>query len=138
MIKTLAACLAALSLAACTVPVQRTASGEVPPARIYIKSMTEENTAFTQVTFRRDDGMLNNQMLELSINDVVLAQVAGGEHLVIWLKPGSYDFSVKPAAALNAPAYGGRNRLTLPVQTGKAHKVRIGADVRGVILSAEP
>ncbi|MGC7995788.1 hypothetical protein, partial [Salmonella enterica] len=76
MIKSLAASLTLLmALTACTTPVERTASGDIPAARVYIKSMTEQAAGLSQISFTRAAGLLNNDMLELAINDVVLAQI---------------------------------------------------------------
>ena len=132
MIKVLAACATVIALAGCASPVQRTASGEIPQARIYIKSMTQQESGLNQIEFTRDSGMLNNEMLELAINDVVLAQITGGEHLAIWLKPGSYTFSVKPVHTLNSPSYTDQSRITLDVKNGASYKVRIASDIRGL------
>ncbi|WP_343585037.1 NAD-GH domain containing protein [Herbaspirillum sp.] len=132
MIKALAACATVIALAGCAAPVERTASGEIPPARVYIKSMTQQESGLSQVEFTRDGGMLNNGMLELAINDVVLAQIIGGEHFSIWLKPGSYDFSVKPVHTLNSSSYAGQNKMTLDVKNGASYKIRIVSDIRGL------
>lgn len=135
MIKTFAAGLTiALTLAACTTPIQRTASGDIPPARVYIKSMTEQAAGLSQITFSRAGGLLNNELLELAINDVVLAQIAGGEHLSIWLKPGSYDFSVKRAQPLSSNAAAAVARLTLPVSQGGNYQVQINTELRGLTM----
>lgn len=135
MIKALAACAVALALAACAAPVQRTANGEIPPARIYIKSMTQQEAGLSQIEFSRAAGMLNSDMLELAINDVVLAQVAGGEHLAIWLKPGSYDFSIRPVLTLNTPASAKTERLTLQVKNGSGYKIHISTEIRGLKMN---
>jgi hypothetical protein len=135
MIKALAACATAIALAGCASPVPRTASGEIPPARIYIKSMTQQDAGLNQIEFSRAGGMLNNEMMELSINDVVLAQIIGGEHVAIWLKPGSYVFSVKPVHTLNTPAVTSQDRITLDVQNGVSYKVRIVQELRGVKMT---
>ncbi|QJQ02137.1 hypothetical protein [Herbaspirillum rubrisubalbicans] len=135
MIKALAASLTvALALAACATPVQRTASGEIPPARIYIKSMTEQAAGLSQVEFSRSGGLLNNELLELSINDVVLAQIAGGEHLSIWLKPGSYDFSVKRINTLTEGSAPTQHKLTLQVNQSGAYKIQISTELRGLTI----
>ncbi|KAF1040306.1 MAG: hypothetical protein GAK35_03529 [Herbaspirillum frisingense] len=135
MIKALAACATVLALAACASPVERTASGEIPQSRIYIKSMTQQDTGLNQIEFSRAGGMLNNEMLELAINDVVLAQMTGGEHLAIWLKPGSYVFSVKPVHTLSTPAATSQDKLTLDVKNGGAYKVRIATELRGLKMT---
>ncbi len=136
MIKALAASLSiALALAACASPVERTASGEIPASRIYIKSMTQQDAGLSQVEFKRSGGLLNNEMLELAINDVVLAQITGGEHLSIWLKPGRYDFSVKPVHTLSTPAATSQDRQTVEVQQGGSYKVQISTEMRGLKMS---
>ncbi|MBP0596497.1 NAD-GH domain containing protein [Herbaspirillum sp. LeCh32-8] len=135
MIKALVACATALALVACAAPVERTASGEIPSSRIYIKSMTQQDAGLTQVEFNRAGGMFNNEMLELAINDVVLAQMAGGEHLSIWLKPGSYDFSARPVHTLNTPATAKQSRVTLEIKTGGAYKLQIATDIHGLKMS---
>lgn len=134
MIRALAACATALALAACVAPVQRTASGQIPPSRVYIKSMTQQESGLSQVEFSRVGGMLNNEMLELAINDVVLAQIAGGEHLAIWLKPGRYDFSVKPVLTLNTPS-ARQDRITVEVKNGASYKISIATEIRGLKMS---
>lgn len=135
MIKALVACATVLALAACATPVERTADGTIPQARIYIKSMTQQDASLNKVEFNRAGGMLNNDMVELAINDVVLAQIAGGEHLSIWLKPGSYDFSVKPVHTLNTPASAKQNRITVEIKTGGAYKLHIATDLNGLKMS---
>lgn len=135
MIKTIAAGLTLLmALAACTTPVERTATGDIPTARIYIKSMTEQAAGLSQVTFTRSAGLLNNDMLELAINDVVLAQIAGGERLSIWLKPGSYDFSIKRVSSLGSNAGPTRDKLTVQVAQGASYQVQISTELRGLNL----
>ncbi|MCI1005005.1 NAD-GH domain containing protein [Herbaspirillum sp. C7C8] len=135
MIKTLAASLTLImALAACTTPVERTASGAIPAARVYIKSMTEQAAGLSPVTFTRAAGLLNNDMLELAINDVVLAQIAGGEHLSIWLKPGSYDFSIKRVNSLGSNAGPTTDKLTLPVAQDGRYELRINTELRGLKL----
>ncbi|MCA1323066.1 NAD-GH domain containing protein [Herbaspirillum sp. alder98] len=135
MIKTLAACAAVIALAGCASPVTRTATGEIPPARVYIKSMTQQDAGLSAIEFRRDAGLFNSQMLELAINDVVLAQIIGGEHLTIWLKPGSYTFSVKPAQGLTNTATTDQNKVVVEVKNGGAYRVRISSDTRGLKIS---
>ncbi|NUU03646.1 NAD-GH domain containing protein [Herbaspirillum robiniae] len=135
MIKALAACATALALAACAAPVERTSSGEIPQSRIYIKSMTQQDAGLSQVEFSRAAGMLNNEMLELAINDVVLAQMASGEHLAIWLKPGRYDFSARPVLTLNTPASAKQDRVSVEVKAGGAYKIHIATEVRGLKMS---
>jgi len=135
MIKTLATCAAVIALAGCVAPVTRTASGEIPPTRIYIKSMTQQQAGLSAIEFRRDDGVLNSQMLELAINDVVLAQITGGEHLTIWLQPGSYTFSIKPAQGLSNPAYAEQSKAVVTVTNGGSYRVRIASDTRGLKMT---
>jgi len=132
MIKTLAACAAVIALAGCVAPVTRTASGEIPPSRVYIKSMTQQDAGLSAIEFQRDAGLLNSQMMELAINDVVLAQITGGEHLTIWLKPGSYTFSIKPAQGLTNAPNSDQNKVVVDVKTGGAYRVRIASDTRGL------
>src|SRR5450830_872642 len=116
------ACLLALTLAACstTPPNQQTTpNGQVPLARIYIKSMT-------------------TQMPELAINDVVLAEIWEGERLSIWLKPGtSYTFSVKPMRSLNTNYTIPPATLTLDLKAPSVYKVRIGFDKKGLTLQSQ-
>lgn len=135
MIKALATCLTVIALAGCTVPIERTASGDVPASRVYIKSMTQQGAGLSQVEFSRAPGMLNSDMLELAINDVVLAQIAGGEHLAIWLKPGSYEFGVKPVHSLSNTENAPRAKTTVEVKSGTGVKVGIASDLRGIKLS---
>ena len=135
MIKSLAASLTLLmALTACTTPVERTASGDIPAARVYIKSMTEQAAGLSQISFTRAAGLLNNDMLELAINDVVLAQIAGGERLSIWLKPGSYDFSVKRVNSLGSNAGPTTDKLTLQVAQGGSYQIQISTELRGLTL----
>lgn len=133
MIKALAASLTvALALAACAAPVERTATGDIPASRVYIKSMTQQAEGLSQIEFSRTGGLLNNEMLELSINDVVLAQITGGEHLSIWLKPGSYDFGIKRVHTLTDAAPNPQDRLTVQVARGGNYKVQISTELRGL------
>ena len=135
MIKSLAASLTLLmALTACTTPVERTASGDNPAARVYIKSMTEQAAGLSQISFTRAAGLLNNDMLELAINDVVLAQIAGGERLSIWLKPGSYDFSVKRVNSLGSNAGPTTDKLPLQVAQGGSYQIQISTELRGLTL----
>lgn len=135
MIKALAACAVVVALAACTTPITRSADGTVPPARVYIKSMTEEATGLSRIDIARDDNIYSRDMLELSINDVVLAQIATGEHVSIWLKPGnSYTLSTKPAYGLKSPVNAERSSTTVDVATGKSYTVQIKASIKGVSL----
>ena len=135
MIKSLAASLTLLmALTACTTPVERTASGDIPAARVYIKSMTEQAAGLSQISFTRAAGLLNNDMLELAINAVVLAQIAGGERLSIWLKPGSYDFSVKRVNSLGSNAGPTTDKLTLQVAQGGSYQIQISTELRGLNL----
>jgi len=135
MIKSLAASLTLLmALTACTTPVERTASGDIPAARVYIKSMTEQAAGLSQISFTRAAGLLNNDMLELAINDVVLAQIAGGERLSIWLKPGSYDFSVKRVNSLGSNAGPTTDKLPLQVAQGGSYQIQISTELRGLNL----
>ncbi|MEN2672466.1 NAD-GH domain containing protein [Herbaspirillum huttiense] len=135
MIKSLAASLTLLmALTACTTPVERTASGDIPAARVYIKSMTEQAAGLSQISFTRAAGLLNNDMLELAINDVVLAQIAGGERLSIWLKPGSYDFSIKRVNSLGSNAGPTTDKLTLQVAQGGSYQIQISTELRGLNL----
>ncbi len=136
MIKAFAASLSvALALAACASPVERTSSGEIPASRIYIKSMTQQDAGLSQVEFNRAGGILNNEMLELAINDVVLAQITGGEHLSIWLKPGQYDFSVKPVHTLSSPSATSQDRQTVEVRQGGSYKIQISTDLHGLKMN---
>ena len=135
MIKTIAVGLTLLmTLAACTTPVERTSTGDIPAARVYIKSMTEQAAGLSQITFTRAAGLLNNDMLELAINDVVLAQMAGGEHLSIWLKPGSYDFSIKRVSSLGSNAGPTTDKLTVQVAQGGRYQVQVSTELRGLTL----
>lgn len=135
MIKSLAASLTLLmALTACTTPVERTASGDIPAARVYIKSMTEQAAGLSQISFTRAAGLLNNDMLELAINDVVLAQIAGGERLSIWLKPGNYDFSVKRVNSLGSNAGPTTDKMTLQVAQGGSYQIQISTELRGLNL----
>lgn len=135
MIKTIAVGLTLLmTLAACTTPVEHTSTGDIPAARVYIKSMTEQAAGLSQITFTRAAGLLNNDMLELAINDVVLAQIAGGEHLSIWLKPGSYDFSIKRVSSLGSNAGPTTDKLTVQVAQGGRYQVQVSTELRGLTL----
>jgi hypothetical protein len=135
MIKTIAVGLTLLmTLAACTTTVERTSTGDIPAARVYIKSMTEQAAGLSQITFTRAAGLLNNDMLELAINDVVLAQIAGGEHLSIWLKPGSYDFSIKRVSSLGSNAGPTTDKLTVQVAQGGRYQVQVSTELRGLTL----
>jgi hypothetical protein len=137
MIKALAACATVLALAACATPVEKTASGEIPPSRIYIKSMIQQEAGLAQVRFSRSGTLLDTEMLELAINDVVLAQISRGEHLAIWVKPGRYDFSVKPASSLNSSSAARQSRLTVEVKSGAGQQVRITNQIRGLEIKLD-
>lgn len=143
MTKLLSACLLTLTLAACAVQqppgLQRTADNQVPPARIYIKEMAIAKADLAEVQFTRISTLLNGSApLELSINDVVLAQVLSGEHMSIWLKPGtSYTFSVKPVYTLNSATYPPTRYVTVEIKERAVYKVRISADVKGATLQQD-
>jgi hypothetical protein len=136
------ACLLALTLAGClTQPpgAERMADNQVPPARIYIAEMTRPGPDLAEVQFSRITTFINgNSPLELAINDVVLAQMLSGEHMSIWLKPGtSYTFSVKPVHSLNSPSYPETRTLTLQLSKAGTYKVRISANVKGLTLQQD-
>lgn len=135
MRKVFVACAFAVALAGCVAPVQKTANGEIPAARIYIKSMTEQTAGMSKVEFRRDTNFLySREMLELAINDVVLAQIDGGEHLAIWLKPGRYVFTIKPVHTLNTPTGVKSGLLDLEVKPGADSQVQIVSNSAGISL----
>jgi len=136
------ACLLALALTACVItpPNERTTStGQVPLARIYIKSMTTQVADQAEVQFSRSEAfIIGNSPQELAINDVVLAQIWHGERLSIWLKPGaSYTFSVKPMQTLNGDYAPPRASVTLDLKTAGVYKVRLGADAKGPTMQVE-
>ncbi len=136
------ACLFAFTLAGClTQPpgAERMADNQVPPARIYIAEMTRPGPNLAEVKFSRISTFINgNTPLELAINDVVLAQMLSGEHMSIWLKPGtSYTFSVKPVHSLNSPTYPETQKLTMDLKDPATYKVRISANVKGLTLQQE-
>jgi hypothetical protein len=135
-------CLLALTLTGClTQPpgAERTADNQVPPARIYIAEMTRPGSGLAEVQFSRITTFINgNSPLELAINDVVLAQMLSGEHMSIWLQPGtSYTFSVKPVHSLNSPSYPETRSLTLQLGKAATYKVRISANVKGLTLQQD-
>ncbi len=136
------ACLLALMLAACstTPPNQQTTpTGQVPLARIYIKSMTTQMPDLAEVQFSRQSGFfVGNSPEVLAINDVVLAEIWQGERLSIWLKPGtSYTFSVKPMHSLNSNYATPPASLTLDLKTPGVYKVRIASDMKGLTMQSE-
>lgn len=135
-------CLLALTLTACAIEPaaeQSTPTAEVPPARIYIKSMTQPAPDMVEVQFSRTSTFLfGSAPLELSINDVVLAQIFSGEHFSIWLKPGtSYTFGVKPVHTLNSPSYPQTSAITVALNAAGVHKIRISANMQGPTLQQE-
>jgi hypothetical protein len=123
-----------MTLAACTTPVERTSTGDIPASRVYIKSMTEQAAGLSQITFTRAAGLLNNDMLELAINDVVLAQIAGGEHLSIWLKPGSYDFSIKRVQQPGQQCRPDHRQVDRPGCPRGRYQVQVSTELRGLTL----
>lgn len=138
------ACLLAMTLmlAACSVTPpnqQTTPTGQVPLARIYIKSMTAQLPDLTEVQFSRESGFfIGSSPEELAINDVVLAEIWEGERLSIWLKPGaSYTFSVKPMRSLNTNYTIPPATLTLDLKATGVYKVRIGVDKKGLTMQSQ-
>jgi hypothetical protein len=138
------ACLLALTMAlsACTIQPaveQTTSTGQVPPARVYIKSMLSPLSGTAEVQFSRGSSFLyGNAPLELAINDVVLAQIEKGERLSIWLKPGtSYDFSIKPVHSLNSSTYPQTKKISVDLKNPGTYKVVIGGDKEGATLQLE-
>src|SRR5450830_240252 len=91
-------CLMTGTLAACAIePKDQRPDHQVPTTRIYIPSMTEAAPGLSEVSINRTTGILYGLGgMELSINDVVLAEIAAGEHISLWLKPGTYTFGIKP------------------------------------------
>jgi len=138
------ACLLALTLAlgACTIQPaaeQTTSTGQVPPTRVYIKSMLSPSSGTAEVQFSRGSSFLyGNAPLELAINDVVLAQIHKGESLSIWLKPGtSYDFSIKPVHSLNSSTYPKTRKISVDLKNPGTYKMVIGGDNEGATLQLE-
>ena len=139
---TITACLMALALGACAITPpnqQRTADNLVPQGRVYIQEMTKQVAGLAEVQFTRESMFFNNSWpVELALNDVVLAQILPGEHLSIWLKPGtSYTFSIKPMQALTIPSYEQSRSLTLELNRAAQYKVHIGSDIKGLLLQLE-
>lgn len=118
--------LIAGSLAACAVePTNQRPDHQVPAARIYIPSMTEAAAGLSEVKISRSTGVFYSLGgLELSINDVVLAELADGEHMSLWLKPGTYNFGIKPKHVLNG-ATEATAPVTLDVKSGSNYALRI-------------
>jgi len=138
------ACLLALTMAlsACAIQPaaeQTTSTGQVPPARVYIKSMLSPSSGTAEVQFSRGSSFLfGNAPLELAINDVVLAQIQKGERLSIWLKPGtSYDFSIRPVHSLNSSTYPQTRKISVYLKNPGTYKVVIGGDKEGATLQLE-
>jgi hypothetical protein len=138
------ACLLALTMAlsACAIQPaneQTTPTGQVPQARVYIKSMLSPLSGTAQVQFSRGSSFFSgNAPLELAINDVVLAQIQKGEGLSIWLKPGtSYDFSIKPVHSLNSATYPQTRKITVDLKNPGTYKIVIGGDREGPTLQQE-
>lgn len=92
---------------------------------IYIPSMTEAAAGLSEVKISRSTGVFYGLGgLELSINDVVLAELADGEHMSLWLKPGIYNFGIKPKHVLNG-ATEATAPVTLDVKSGSNYALRI-------------
>lgn len=99
--------------------------GGLAAARIYIPSMTEAAAGLSEVKISRSTGVFYGLGgLELSINDVVLAELADGEHMSLWLKPGIYNFGIKPKHVLNG-ATEATAPVTLDVKSGSNYALRI-------------
>ncbi len=138
------ACLLALTMALSACAIQpagerTTPTGQVPQARVYIKSMLSPSSGTAEVQFSRNKSFLSgNAPLELAINDVVLAQIESGEQLSIWLKPGtSYDFSVKPVHSLNSQTYPLTRKITVELKNAGVYKIFIGSDQGGATLEQQ-
>lgn len=119
--------LIAGSLAACAVePTNQRPDHQVPAARIYIPSMTEAAAGLSEVKISRSTGVFYSLGgMELSINDVVLAELADGEHMSVWLKPGTYTFGIKPKHALNGAAAEATAPIALDVKSGSNYALRV-------------
>ena len=122
--------LIAGTLAACAVtPTSQRPDHQVPAARIYIPSMTEAATGLNEVKISRTTGIFYSLGgMELSINDVVLAEIADGEHMSLWLKPGTYTFGIKPKHTLNGNANEPTAPVTLEVKNGGNYSLRIAGN----------
>lgn len=141
---TMTACLLVLTMALSACAIQpagerTTPTGQVPQARVYIKSMLSPSSGTAEVQFSRGSSFLyGNAPLELAINDVVLAQIESGEHLSIWLKPGtSYDFSIKPVHSLNSSTYPQTRKISVDLKNPGVYKVVIGGNRQGATLEQE-
>lgn len=135
MIKTFFTCAAALAaLSGCmTTGASGNPPGEVPASRVFIKEITVPAAGLNEVKVIRDPGMLGgNNLLEISVNYVALADLQPGESISAWLPDGAYTLTVKPKPnpqSLLAP----RN-IELTLRNGQKHTVRAGGNVYGTIL----
>jgi len=136
---TITACLITLALAACAVTPpgeERTADGNVPTTRIYIKEMAIQRAGLAEVQFSRPEKFYSGEWpVELAINDVALAKLLPGEKLSIWLQPGaSYTFSAKPQQSLRIPTYMQNGDITVDLTNAGVYRISIDADEKGYVL----
>jgi hypothetical protein len=138
MIKTFLTCIAALAasatLSACMTPGASSGdAGEVPASRIFIKEMTMPAAGLNEVRVIRDPGMRGgNNLMEVSVNYVALADLQPGESFSAWLPNGNYTFTIKPKPnpqSLIAP-----RDLNLALRDGRKRTVRVGGNMYGTIL----
>jgi hypothetical protein len=126
--KTLFAFLALLALSACaSQEAAPTAPGEVPLSRIHMLEMTKPAPGLNEVRITRDARLLTgSDLIEVSVNYVVLAELRAGESISAWLPEGAYTFSVLPNP--NPQGFTPRRSIDLALKSGQTRQLRVGGD----------
>jgi hypothetical protein len=135
IIKTFFICAAAIAaLSGCMTPgASGNAPSEVPVSRIFIKEMTAPEAGPNQVIFIRDPGMRGgNNLLQVGVNYVALADLQPGETISAWLPDGAFTFTVKPNP--NPENLTRLGAIDLTLSGGKKHIVRVGGNVYGTTI----
>lgn len=133
---TLAAVAASiLLLSACAVPgsTPATAPGEVPLSRIHLVEITKPAPGLNEVRITREARLLSGaNLIEVSVNYVVLAELRSGESISAWLPDGVTTFSVLPDP--NPQSLLPRRSIDLALKGGQPHQLRVGGDQYGTVL----
>ncbi len=131
---TLTAMAASILLSACAVPGSAPATpGEVPLSRIHLIEVTKPAPGLNEVRITREARLLSGaNLIEVSVNYVVLAELRSGESISAWLPDGVTTFSVLPDP--NPQSLLPRRSIDLTLKGGQAHQLRVGGDQYGTIL----
>lgn len=121
-------------LSACAVPGSVPATpGEVPLSRIHLIEVTKPAPGLNEVRITREARLLSGaNLIEVSVNYVVLAELRSGESISAWLPDGVTTFSVLPDP--NPQSLLPRRSIDLTLKGGQAHQLRVGGDQYGTIL----